>query len=191
MKLNLGLQYLILSIVLGITLELTLCATKLAADESASQPSDHTETISVPLPSTTAEARARSKLLYETIRGSLQVMHRDFFDDEEAHAIPSASLQDVFDELAGVYSVEVKWLIVDTDVLNVDHLAENEFERLAVTALKSGKPHFESTAANRYRFAGPIRLASQCLKCHVKRRNSTETRTAGLLISMPLAAQTK
>lgn len=138
-------------------------------------------------PSTTAEARSRAELLYETIHGTLQVVHRDFFNDEDSHKIPSASLEDVFSELAENYDVKLKWLVVDTDVVNVDHLPEDEFERSAVAALKSGESLFEAVEADRYRFAGPIRLASQCLKCHVKNRVSTDDRTAGLLISMPLA----
>ncbi|WP_286177649.1 c-type heme family protein [Rhodopirellula sp. JC639] len=137
-------------------------------------------------PSSVPEARARAILLYESIRGALQVMHRDLFDEDDAHAIPSASLEDVFDALADQYSVDLKWLIVETDIVNVDHQADDEFEKAAVAALKAGKPRHEAVEPSRYRFAGPIRLASQCLKCHVKHRKSTEDRTAGLLISMPL-----
>ncbi|WP_231744023.1 c-type heme family protein [Stieleria neptunia] len=136
-----------------------------------------------------SEARARAKLLHEAIGGTLQVVHRDFFDEDDAHAIPSASLEDVFSELSRSYDVDMKWLIVETDVVNVDHQAEDEFEKAAVKALKAGKPMHEAVEAERYRFAGPIRLASQCLKCHVKNRKSTEDRTAGLLISMPLIQQ--
>ena len=139
-----------------------------------------------PAATTMLEARARAKLLHEAIRGTLQVVHRDFFDEDDAHAIPSASLEDVFHAMSESYDVELKWLIVETDVVNVDHQAEDEFEKDAVKALKSGKPMHEAVLAERYRFAGPIRLASQCLKCHVKNRKSTEDRTAGLLISMPL-----
>ena len=152
-------------------------------DGSASESSSETVTPA----STAAEARSRATLLYETIDGTLQVVHRDFFNDEDSHLIPSASLEDVFEELVENHDVKLKWLVVDTDVVNVDHLPEDEFERSAVAALKSGESQFEAVEADRYRFAGPIRLASQCLKCHVKNRVSTDDRTAGLLISMPLA----
>lgn len=147
--------------------------------------------------SSVTEARFRARLLHETIRGTLQVMHRDFFDEDNAHAIPSASLEDVFDELARGYQVDVKWLVVDTDVVNVDHRPSNAFEMAAVKALASGKKRFEladqfgSSQQARYRYAGPIRLASQCLKCHVKRRTSNEERVAGLVISMPLKSPSK
>ena len=142
----------------------------------------------IPAPaSSPAEARARAKLLYETIRGALQVMHRDFFDDENPATIPSASLEDVFEELALSYQVEVKWLVVDTDIVNVDHKPADDFEQQAVKALKNGQAEFSATEDQRYRFVGPIRLASQCLKCHVQQRTSTETRVAGLAISLPLA----
>ncbi len=141
----------------------------------------------IPPPTTIAEARARATLLHETMRGTLQIMHRDFFDEDDAHAIPSASLEDVFDELADHYNVEMKWLIVETDIINVDHKPKDLFERSAAKSLKDGKPRHETIENGRYRFAGPIRLTSQCLKCHVKHRKSTEDRTAGLIINMPMA----
>jgi len=140
----------------------------------------------IPTAGSISEARARAMLLHESMRGSLQVVHRDFFDEDNAHAIPSSSLEDVFEELATNYGVELKWLIVETDIVNVDHQAEDEFEKAAVAELKAGKLSHEAVEQTRYRFAGRIRLASQCLKCHVKHRTSTEDRSAGLLISMPL-----
>jgi len=136
-------------------------------------------------PATIAEARSRAILLHELIRGTLQVVHRDFFDEENVHAIPSGSLEDVFAELEKSFDIKVRWLNVNTDVVNVDHQPQDQFEKQAVKALARGKLHFEATENDRYRFAGPIRLASQCLKCHVKLRTTTEDRTAGLLISMP------
>ncbi len=132
------------------------------------------------------EARSRAKMLHEMIRGTLQIMHRDFFDEENIHAIPSSSLEDVFYEMDETYGVEIKWLIVNTDVLNVDHEAETDFEKFAAKKLAAGKLSVEKTDATRYHFAGPIRLGSQCLKCHVKRRTSNEPRTAGLVITMPI-----
>lgn len=141
---------------------------------------------SIPPATTVAEADARARLLHETIHGAIQIVHRDFFDVDNPGAIPSASLEDVFASLAESYQVELKWLIVETDVLNVDHQPKDDFERAAVKALRKGDPHYSEVEQDRYRFAGPIRLASQCLKCHVKQRLTTEDRTAGLSISMPL-----
>ncbi|MFK8111628.1 MAG: DUF3365 domain-containing protein [Rubripirellula sp.] len=132
------------------------------------------------------EALARARLLHEMIRGALQVMHRDFFDEDNAHAIPSASLEDVFHALLEGHHVEVRWLNVQTDVLNVDHNPRDDFERKAAKEIAKGKQEFAMAGAKQYRFAGRIRLASQCLKCHVKNRNTTQDRAAGLLITMPL-----
>ena len=156
------------------------------ADEQLQKP----QPSSISAPATVDEARARAKLLHETIHGTLQVVHRDFFDEDNASMIPSASLEDVFHELSRSYGIDLKWLVVNADVVNVDHEAEDEFERNAVKALAAGKGQFEATENGRYRYAGPIRLASQCLKCHVKNRTTTEDRTAGLLISMPLKQTT-
>ena len=137
-------------------------------------------------PATVVEARARAILLHETIEGALQVMHRDFFDEEDSRMIPSASLEDVFEELSRQFNVKARWLIVETDVVNVDHEPQDKFEHDAVGALASGKLRHDATEDNLYRYAGAIKLHSQCLKCHVKQRTSTEERTAGLLLSMPM-----
>jgi hypothetical protein len=140
------------------------------------------------LPTTVLEARGRARLLHETMHGVLQVVHRDFFRDDQRLSIPSRSLEDVFKELERGSQVKMHWLAVNADAMNVDNNPRDDFEKDAVQALASGKPEFEAFEGNVYRFAGPIRLASQCLKCHVPRRTSTEDRTAGLVISMPLRA---
>jgi len=138
------------------------------------------------LPSTVIEARGRARILHETIHGALQVVHRDFFLEDESVMIPSKSLEDVFLELARSHKITLKWLVVDGSVMNVDHKPANAFERNAVTALADGKKDFEATEGKIYRYAGAIRLSSRCLKCHVPNRTDTEDRTAGLVISMPL-----
>lgn len=136
-------------------------------------------------PTSVSEARSRAMLLHQTIDGALKVVHRDFFDEDAAVAIPSASLEDVFHALNSDHSLVLRWLIVDTDVVNVDHRPTDDFEHAAVKALAAGAPFFEAIKSGQYRYAGAIRLASQCLKCHVQNRTSTEDRTAGLLIAMP------
>lgn len=152
------------------------------ADEAVAKSADNG-------PTTTAEARGRAQLLHETIHGALQVMHRDFFREDEKLTIPSRSLEDVFRELTRSYGVELRWLAVNTDAMNVDHEPKTEFEKNAVKALASGRQEFETSDDKFYRHAGAIRLASQCLKCHVPNRTSTKDRTAGLVITIPLANQ--
>jgi len=138
-------------------------------------------------PTSIEEARARAMILHETIHGSLQVVHRDFFLEDESRVIPSASLEDVFQALEDDFDVHLKWLVVETDVVNVDHQPEGAFEKDAVKALADRKPYWDAVEKDTYRFAGPIRLASQCLKCHVRNRKDTDDRTAGLVITMPIS----
>jgi hypothetical protein len=138
-------------------------------------------------PNSVAEARGRAHLLHETIHGALQVMHRDLFREDEKLTIPSRSLEDVFRELARSHRVEVRWLAVNTEAMNVDHKARTDFEKNAVKALASGKTEFESAEGSVYRRAGVIRLSSQCLKCHLPIRTSTKDRAAGLVIAMPFS----
>lgn len=166
------------------SLVIACCTASLLAEEK------RIESVAKTMPaSNEAEARARAMMLHEMVRGTLQIMHRDFFDEDDANAIPSASLEDVFHEMGKSYDIRLKWLIVNTDVVNVDHEAETAFEKAAVKALAAGEPFAEEATGDRYRFAGPIRLRSQCLKCHVKRRTSNEERTAGLVITIPLASE--
>ena len=154
--------------------------------ETEGQPQPSTEVAAVKPPATIDEARDRARLLHELVHGALQVVHRDFFDEENIHAIPSASLEDVFREMSRGYGVEIKWLNVNTDVVNVDHQPETEFDQIAAKGLAKDQSFVEASEAGRYHYAGRIRLASQCLKCHLKHRTSTADRTAGLVISMPL-----
>lgn len=158
-------------------------ASSLAQDDS---PADDAKRIKASRPSSVAEARSRARLLHETLHGSLQVMHRDFFSKDEGLKIPSRSLEDVFDELARRYEVKLRWMAVDLKAMNVDNEPKTKFEKEAVRMLKSGKEEFESATESEFRFAGRIRLSATCLSCHASRRSSNETRFAGLIITMPL-----
>ena len=141
------------------------------------------------VPATVDEARGRARLLHETIHGSLQVVHRDFFDPDNRDRIPSATLKDVFAVLAASHGVEVRWLGVQGKTMDVDHRPKDEFERKAVAALDSGEQEFEAVEGDRYRHAGVIHLHNRCLKCHVPQRTNLEDRVAGLVISMRFGAK--
>lgn len=151
-----------------------------ADDNPESKPSDFTD------PDTVGEARGRAQLLHEMIHGSLQVMHRDFFREDEGLEIPSRSLDDVFLRLADKFQVKVRWLAVNAEPMSVDHKPQDDFENDAVKALASGKLEFDAVEGESFRFAGVIRLPSQCLKCHVPRRTSNKERAAAVAITLPL-----
>lgn len=138
------------------------------------------------LPSDVSEARGRARLLHETIHGTLQVVHRDFFREDEKLPIPSESFEDVFEEVARSQKVNLRWLAVDTQAMNVDHKPTSDFDKDAVKALRSGQTEFESLANGTYHYVGTIRLSAHCLKCHLPARSSNKDRAAGLVISMPL-----
>lgn len=137
-------------------------------------------------PETVVEARGRARLLHETIHGTLQVVHRDFFKKDKSRMIPSRSLEDVFHELRRSHGVNVRWLAVNATAMSVDNKPRDQFEEEAVKAIASGQLEYESVEGDLYRFAGRIRLASQCLSCHAPNRTSTRDRAAGLVISIPL-----
>lgn len=157
-----------------------------AGAEEPKSGSVHVATASENAPRSVAEARDRARLLHETFHGALQVMHRDFFDDEDTRNIPSRSLEDVFAELARSQHVKLRWLAVNAEALNVDHKPSDEFEKRAVKALSAGEQEYEAVAGDVYQYAGSIKLSSQCLKCHLPGRTSNKDRAAGLVITMPL-----
>lgn len=70
--------------------------------------------------------------------------------------------------------------------MNSDHKPRNLFEIDAVNALKSGKREYERVENGVYRRAGSITLTNHCLKCHVPDRKTTENRTAGLIVAIPI-----
>jgi hypothetical protein len=139
---------------------------------------------------TVEEARERARLIHASLRGALDVMHRDFFRRGESKAIPSESLQDVFDALAAGFGVTVRWLATEETVMNVDHKAGDAFGRQALKAVGEGRAEFSEVEGGRLRFAGSIVLQNQCLKCHVSNRTSLEDRFAALEISLPVKAET-
>lgn len=141
--------------------------------------------VSDPLP-TPVEARARARLLHETIEGTLQVVHRDLFRKDESLAIPSRSFEDVFAELQKRHGVELQWLAVDTKAMALDHEADDRFEREAVEALQKGAAEFEAGEPELFQYAAPIRLSTQCLSCHAPLRTSNDERRAALVIRMPV-----
>lgn len=157
---------------------------------TAEEPEKEKE-VEVFLPTRVDEARGRARLLHETIHGTLQLVHRDFFDPNDHDFIPSATMDEVFEDLAQSQKVEIRWLGVEGKTMNVDHKPKDDFERKAVEALKEGKEEFELVENGRFRRAGVILLHNACLKCHVPKRKSLEDRVAGLVISMPLQKEDK
>lgn len=151
------------------------------ADKEAEQKSSES------LPKTVDEARSRARWMHELIRGSLQVMHRDFFGDgdDEALSLPSQSLDDVFEEMARSWDVDIRWLGVNA-MKGVDHRPKDRFEEAAVKALKEGAVEYDSVEGTQFRFAGAIKIHNQCLKCHVRNRATLEERVAGLVIGFPM-----
>ena len=133
-----------------------------------------------------AEARVRAQLLHETFHGALQVMHRDFFREEDRSRIPSESLEGVFAELEKTWQVKVRWLAVNAKPMSIDHKPADAFERKAASKIDGGEEMYDTTEGETYRYAGAITLGNACLKCHVPDRTSLEDRKAALVITMPL-----
>lgn len=164
-------------------ISLILAGIALSPFASATPPTDEPARVALP---TVDEARQRARLLHGTIHDTLQVVHAQYFREDEKLIIPAASLELVFQDLEERSGVKLRWLVVEGRAMNVDHNPKDEFEKEAVRALASGKVEHEQTASGVYRFAGSITLQAECLKCHMPSRSSNDSRAAGLLISMPV-----
>lgn len=157
-----------------------------SSDDSKGKPP--TATKAAPLPSV-EEARGRARLLYETVQGMLQVVHHEYYREDEKLPIPARTFQKVFRELADNQKVELRWLAVTGQAMNQDHVPKNEFEKRAVSAITSGAEEYELVENGVYRRAGVITLTAECLKCHVPNRTNLKNRAAGLVIAMPIRAK--
>lgn len=141
-----------------------------------------------PLP-TVDEARRRAEILHEAMHATLQVVHLQYFREDEGLAIPAATLRSVFRELGRRQGVELRWLAVNAQAMNTDHEPRTDFEKEAAAKLTAGATSHEQTDGGTYRRVGAIVLESECLKCHQPTRTDTRPRTAGLLIAMPVAGE--
>jgi len=155
------------------------------SDTSSKNDQNSTETKGIS-PVTLDEARGRARLLHETIHSTLQVIHREYYREDEGLPIPSRTLKAVFDELSRRWNIKIDWLAVNAQAMDIDHNPRNKFEKDAAAALTKGKQEFEVVENDVYRHAGVIVLSSECLKCHLPNRRSNKNRAAGLVISMPI-----
>jgi Protein of unknown function (DUF3365) len=135
---------------------------------------------------TVEEARGRARLLQDTIHSTLQIVHHQYYRENQGLPLPARTLKVVFNEVARRRHVNLQWLVVNADAGSVDHNPKNEFEKDAARALAAGKQEFELVEHGVYRHVGAITLSSECLSCHLPNRTSSKDRTAGLVITMPI-----
>lgn len=132
------------------------------------------------------EARSRAELLHDAFHATLQEVHHAYFREDEKVVIPAVTLKKVFGELARQRKIELRWLSVNAQAMNVEHEPKSDFEKEASKAIAAGAKHFERTEGGVYRRVGAIVLTSECLKCHLPLRSSNKDRLAGLMISVPM-----
>jgi hypothetical protein len=132
------------------------------------------------------EARERAKLLHGTLHDTLQIVHSRYYREDEGLEIPAGALKLVFQGLSERNGIELHWLAVDAQAMNIDHKPRDEFEKQAVKALASGKDEYELAERGVYRHVGPITLGADCLKCHLPSRSNNNSRRAGLVIEIPV-----
>lgn len=160
---------------------LVVALTSIAGEENGKKTGKSKPEIHVTLD----EARGQAEVLHETMETTLQLIHRRYYREDEGLPIPSLSMEEIFKKLESDRDIKFRWLAVNAQPMNVDHRARDDFERAAVKELAAGKGHHDAVEDGVYRRAGSITLFSQCLKCHVPNRTSTESRIAGLVISIP------
>lgn len=132
------------------------------------------------------EARGRARLLHETLHATLQIVHHEYYREDEALKLPAATMRQVFREIENRQQVELRWLAVNAEAMNADHKPRDDFEKQVVAAFTAGKDEHELIEDGRLRWAGMITLSSDCLKCHAPTRTNNKDRAAALVISIPL-----
>lgn len=166
-----------------ITLPVTFRAVALALALSEFSAGEERVDRAVP---TAAEARARAELLHETLHATLQAVHHAYFRPDDGSPIPAATLREVFRELSQRQKVQLRWLAVNAQAMNVDHQPRDDFEKAAAQAIAAGQDSYEQADRGTYRRAGLITLGSECLKCHLPNRTSNKSRAAALVITLPV-----
>lgn len=141
----------------------------------------------VPAPVSIDEARARARLLHESLHATLQYVHREYYREDEGLKIPAVTLKGVFRDLEAAHKVKLRWLAVNARAMSVDHEPSEDFHKEAVKAIGEGQESFEAVENGVYRFAGAVVLHAECLKCHLPARTSNKPRSAALVISLPLS----
>jgi hypothetical protein len=137
---------------------------------------------------TVSQARRQAEILHSTLHSSLRVIHDRYYREDEALPIPAAILGQVFRDVETEQHVKFRWLAVEGLAMNSDHNPTDEFERQAAEKLKAGERSHEIIADGLYRRAAPITLSGHCLKCHMPDRRSTRDRVSGLIIAIPVNA---
>lgn len=133
------------------------------------------------------EARRQAQLLHSAVHSILQRVHHGLYREDEGLPLPAAVFRESFADIEAEHNIKLRWLAIEGQAMNTDHLPASDFEKQAAEALKSGELSHEEVRDGTYRRAGRILLANDCLKCHVPDRRSTKPRTAGLIIAIPIA----
>ena len=183
-------------IFLAILVSLLSCLTEphgvLAEEKVASENLPKTaasERTAAPATTTTVgQARRQAEILHSALHSSLRVIHDRYYREDEGLPIPAAILGEVFKDVETEQHVRLRWLAVEGLAMNSDHKPTDDFERLSAEKLKAGERSYEIATDGLYRRAAPITLSGHCLKCHMPDRKSTRDRVAGLIIAIPVTA---
>lgn len=155
-----------------------------ASDRNSGKSEVQTE--SQPSSQTSEQLRRQARILHTTVHSTLRVVHDRYYREDEGLLIPAHVLKETFRDIESAEGIQLRWLAVEGQPMNTDHVARDDFEKAAVTAIKSGEPFYELVTDTLYRRAAPVTLTNHCLKCHMPDRKSTEDRRAGLIVTIPL-----
>lgn len=133
-----------------------------------------------------AAARERAELLHDLYSSTLTVIHDHYFHSELA-PVPARAMEDVFDNMAGLYGDKANWISVNTKAMSIDHKPATDFEKKAAAELAAGKKEYELAENGVYQRAAIIPLGTNCIGCHVGRFSTPpKSPRAALVIRIPL-----
>lgn len=82
------------------------------------------------------DARREAAQLHSALHATLQIVHHQYYREDEGLPLPAASLKDVFAEMEESHGIKLRWLAVEGQAMNTDHKPRGSFETAAVEALE-------------------------------------------------------
>ena len=77
---------------------------------------------------TVDQARRQAELLHDTLCSTLQTVHHRYYLLDEGLPLPAAVLKEVFADLEKKNQIQLRWLAVEGQVMNTDHIPQDDFE---------------------------------------------------------------
>jgi len=135
-----------------------------------------------------AVARDRARTMHEIYAATLDVMHHRYFHTNRS-VVPARAMKDVFSHVKLQSRMQARWIAVNLPAMSLDNEPESEFEKRAARELGADTSAIEVVEEGYYRRASAIPLTGGCIGCHSGFKPNATPKFAGLVISIPIQAE--